>query len=159
MSSAYSVSLFTDWRDSSFNQVWLKRRVADDAFDPAPDLYGAAPAADHRHPLAEISAENCTPQMGFRGPWHERLPHFRLEFTPSSGDELQTEYLMPRHHALEAFRAIDRLHELVAPHLQISEIRTIAADGLWMSPCYKQPCVAIHFTWKKTGRRSETFCR
>ena len=28
-------------------------------------------------------------------------------------------------------------------------MRTIAADTLWLSPCYKQACVALHFTWKK----------
>ena len=30
----------------------------------------------------------------------------------------------------------------------ISELRTVDADQLWMSPCYKRPSLAIHFTWK-----------
>jgi xylitol oxidase len=87
--------------------------------------------------------------MGVRGPWFERLPHFRMEFTPSSGEELQSEYILPRKHAFAALRAMERLHDYITPLLQISEVRTIAADNLWMSPCYKQDCVAIHFTWRQ----------
>jgi xylitol oxidase len=154
VSSAYSVSLFTDWRHARFNQVWLKRRVTDDVpFELEPGLFEAALATSHRHPIGSLSAENCTEQMGVRGRWHERLPHFRMEYTPSSGEELQSEYLVPRQHAFAAFRALDRLSEHMAPLLQISEVRTIAADTLWMSPCYKQECVAIHFTWKKDWHR------
>ena len=148
--SAYSVSLFTDWRRANFNQVWLKRRVADgEAFELKPELFGARLAARKLHPIGELSAENCTEQLGARGPWHERLPHFRLAFTPSSGEELQTEYLVPRQHALAALRAIERVSQSITPLLMISEVRTIAADNLWMSPCYRQACVAIHFTWKQ----------
>jgi alditol oxidase len=149
-SSAYSVSLFTDWRKATFNQVWLKRRVPDGtAMELGPQLFGATLATSHLHPIASLSAENCTEQMGVYGPWFERLPHFRMDFTPSSGEELQSEYLVPRQHAFAALRAIDQLREHIAPLLQISEVRSIAADDLWMSPCYKQACVAIHFTWKK----------
>ncbi len=149
-SSMYSVSLFTDWQDSSFNQVWLKRHVPDGVSVKAePELFGARLATKDLHPIASLSAENCTEQMGICGPWFERLPHFRMGFTPSSGEELQSEYLIPRHHAFAALRAIDQLREHIAPLLQISEVRTIAADNLWMSPCYKQACVAIHFTWKQ----------
>lgn len=145
----YSVSLFTDWQHARFTQVWVKRQVADDAaVEPAePTLFGATLATRPLHPIAHMSAENCTQQLGVPGPWYERLPHFRMEFTPSSGAELQTEYLMPRQHAVAAFHAIDRIRDEVAPLLQISEVRTIAADTLWMSPCYGQDCVAIHFTW------------
>ena len=150
VSSAYSVSLFTDWRSARFNQVWFKRRVTDGASSELePELFEATLATSHRHPIAGLSAVNCTEQMGIPGPWHERLPHFRMDYTPSSGEELQTEYFVPRQHAFAAFHAIDRLREHVAPLLQISEVRTIAADNLWMSPCYKQACVSIHFTWKK----------
>ncbi len=81
------------------------------------------------------------------GPWHERLPHFRLDFTPSAGDELQSEYLMPRRFAADAMRAIVSIRDQVAPVLRISEIRTVAADDLWLSPSYQQDSVAIHFTW------------
>src|SRR5262249_18827994 len=100
------------------------------------------------HPIAALSAENCAEQMGVPGPWYERLPHFRMGFTPSAGKELQSEYFVPRRHAVEAILAVERLHYQVSPSLLISEIRTIAADHLWMSPCYEQDCVTIHFTWK-----------
>ncbi len=151
---AYSVSMFTDWQGDHINQVWLKHQAADETIvPPAPSFFGAIPAPADRHPIAGVSAENCTPQMGIPGPWHERLPHFRMNFTPSSGEELQTEYFVPRQHALAALHAITELREQLAPLLMISEIRTIAADNLWMSPCYQQACVGFHFTWKQDWDR------
>ncbi|MBJ6622017.1 FAD-binding protein [Streptomyces sp. DHE17-7] len=143
MSAAYSVSLFTDWRAPGFRQVWLKRRTD----RPLPDFPYAAPAAEKTHPVPGMPAVNCTEQFGVAGPWHERLPHFRAEFTPSSGAELQSEYLMPREHALDALRAMDAIREVVAPVLQTCEIRTVAADGQWLSPSYGRDTVAAHFTW------------
>ena len=151
-SSEYSVSLFTDWSRSNatFNQVWMKRHLPDGiSIQAEPELFGAKLATTHLHPIPSLSAENCTEQLGICGPWHERLPHFRMGFTPSSGEELQSEYFLPRRHVVAAFQVIDKLREYIVPLLQISEIRTIAADALWMSPCYQQDCVAIHFTWKK----------
>jgi xylitol oxidase len=150
MSSAYSVSLFTDWQHQRFNEVWLKSRIEEGkSFEAPQEFFGAKPASKDLHPIAELSAENCTPQMGVPGPWYERLPHFRMGFTPSAGKELQSEYFVPRRHAVEAILAVARLHEQVSPHLLISEIRSIAGDDLWMSPCYKEPRVTIHFTWKQ----------
>ncbi|HEY0071071.1 MAG TPA: FAD-binding protein, partial [Chloroflexia bacterium] len=150
VSRADSVSLFTRWRDDLVDHLWFKRRVTDgDDFTPAPELFGATLARTHLHPIPGLSTEACTEQMGIRGPWFERLPHFRLDFTPSSGEELQSEYLVPRHNAVAAISAISSLSERLAPLLQISEVRTIAADDLWMSPCYRQACVGIHFTWHK----------
>ncbi|MBB6733694.1 FAD-binding protein [Cohnella zeiphila] len=148
-SSAYSVSLFTDWRRSAINQVWLKRRVSDGEATPAaPEFFGAAAATRRMHPISDMPAENCNEQLGIPGPWHERLSHFRLDFTPSAGEELQSEYFVARQDAYDTLCAIDRLRERIAPLLFVSEIRSIAADDLWMSPCYGQPSVAIHFTWK-----------
>ncbi|MBA3943278.1 MAG: FAD-binding protein [Herpetosiphonaceae bacterium] len=148
--SAYSASLFTDWQSGMFKQVWLKRRImVDPAFKAEPELFGATLATGQRHPLADMPPENCTQQMGVPGPWYQRMPHFRMEFTPSNGEELQSEYLVPRTHAFAAFTAISRLSDQMAPLLQISEVRTIAADDLWMSPCYQQPCIGLHFTWQK----------
>ena len=148
--SAYSVSLFTDWQKQRLSEVWIKSRMEEgQAFDPQPEFFGAKRATRNLHPIAELSAENCTEQMGVPGPWYERLPHFRMGFTPSAGKELQSEYFVPRPHALDAILAVERLRDQVTPHLMISEIRTVAADHLWMSPCYQQPCVAIHFTWKQ----------
>jgi xylitol oxidase len=148
-SSTYSVSLFTDWQKQRLNEVWIKSRIEEgQAFHAAPEFFGATLATRNLHPIAELSAENCTEQMGLLGPWYERLPHFRMGFTPSAGKELQSEYFVPRQHAIEAILAVERMRDQVSPALLISEIRTIAADRLWMSPCYEQDCVTIHFTWK-----------
>ena len=149
VSSGDSVSLFTDWRNKRINEVWIKQRVEDKAAATAPpEFYGAKLATRNLHPIAELSAENCTEQMGVTGPWYERLPHFRMGFTPSSGKELQSEYFVSRKHAVEAILAIERLRDRVSPHLLISELRTVDADRFWMSPCYGRASLAIHFTWK-----------
>lgn len=149
-SSGYSVSLFTDWQKQRINELWIKRRDGEgQAFAAPKEFFGAKLAARNLHPIAELSAENCTEQMGVPGPWYDRLPHFRMGFTPSAGKELQSEYFVPRRNAIDAILAVERLREQVGPHLLISEIRTIAADDLWMSTAYKRPSVAIHFTWKQ----------
>ena len=148
-SSAYSVSLFTDWQKPRINEVWLKIRMPEQpVFDAPAEFFGAKRATRNLHPIIELSAENCTEQMGVPGPWYDRLPHFRMGFMPSAGKELQTEYFVPRRNAIDAILAVARLRDQVSPHLLITEIRTIAADDRWMSPCYKQPSVTIHFTWK-----------
>src|ERR1700733_9363274 len=148
-SSGYSVSLFTDRQKQRVNEVWIKSRVNEgQAFHPTPEFFGAKLATRNLHPISALSADNCTEQMGVPGPWYERLPHFRMGFTPSAGKELQSEYFVPRQHAVEAILAVERLHDQVSPSLLITEIRTIAADHLWMSPCHEQECVTIHFTWK-----------
>ncbi len=148
--SAYSVSLFTDWQKQRVNEVWLKSRTeTGQAFDAKPEFFGAKLATKNLHPIAELSPENCTEQMGVPGPWYERLPHFRMGFTPSAGKELQSEYFVPREHAVEAILAVEQLRDQISPHLMISEIRAIAADDLLMSPCYQQPCITLHFTWKQ----------
>jgi xylitol oxidase len=144
----YSISFFTNWQNPYFDEVWIKVRD-DSAFSPEPELFGARLATKDMHPIPELSAENCTAQMGVPGPWYERWPHFKLGFTPSSGVELQSEYFVPRENAVEAIRAIAQLGKQITPHLFTSEIRTIRADDLWMSTCYKQDAVAIHFTWKQ----------
>ncbi len=146
--SAESVSFFTDWREPAFDQVWLKRRVAESDGAVAAQLHGAVAATRELHPIRALSPAACTPQLGVAGPWHERLPHFRMDHTPSSGDELQSEYIIGREDAVEAFVALDRMRDRIAPLVQVSEIRTIAADTLWLSPAFHRPSVAIHFTWK-----------
>jgi xylitol oxidase len=146
--SGYSVSLFTDWQNYRATQVWIKRRVDGGAAKPAPEFFGARLAKRNLHPLADHSAENCTEQMGVPGPWYERLPHFRMNFTPSSGAELQSEFFVPRDRAYEAIRAVETLRDRITPHLFITELRTVDADELWMSPCYQRPSLTIHFTWK-----------
>ncbi|WP_020118946.1 FAD-binding protein [Streptomyces canus] len=143
MSTAYSVSLFTDWGAPGFRQVWVKRRTD----QPLADFPWAAPAGEKMHPVPGMPAVNCTEQFGVPGPWHDRLPHFRAEFTPSSGAELQSEYLLPRAYAVEALHAVDAVRETVAGVLQICEVRTVAADEQWLSPSYGRDTVALHFTW------------
>ncbi|OBG74225.1 FAD-binding protein [Mycobacterium sp. E3298] len=152
-SAGYSVSLFTDWRQASFNQVWLKRTVAAEAATPQSEetFHGAVRAVAPRHPVPGHAADSCSEQLGVPGPWYERLPHFRMDFTPSAGAELQSEYFVPRAAAYDALLAVDGLRARIAPLLYISEVRSIAADDLWMSPCYGQDSVAIHFTWKPEG--------
>ncbi|HET9893969.1 MAG TPA: FAD-binding protein [Streptosporangiaceae bacterium] len=141
----YSVSLFTDWRGQLINQVWIKQRLP--AGDPEPELHGARLADGPRHPVPGMSPAHCTPQLGVAGPWHKRLPHFQFDSTPSAGRELQSEYLLPRSSAVAAISAIGAVRDVVAPVLQVSEMRTIAADDLWLSPCYQRDSVALHFTW------------
>ena len=148
-SKGYSVSLFTDWKNKNINEVWIKSRVDEKDTAAAPGLYGAKLATKNMHPIASESAENVTDQMGVPGAWYERMPHFKMGFKPSAGKELQAEYFVPVEHAYDAIMAVEKLHEKISPHLFITEIRTINADEFWMSPCYKQASVAIHFTWKQ----------
>lgn len=148
MSSGYSVSLFTNWMDQKVSEVWIKRRMDLLPADLGDDFYGARPATKNIHPIIELSAESCSEQMGIPGPWYERLPHFKMDFTPSAGEELQSEYFVPRENAIDAILAIEKMKDQIFPQLMITEIRTIAADSFWMSPCYQQDSVSIHFTWK-----------
>lgn len=150
MSAGYSVSLFTDWSNRNINEVWIKSRGAGEETGPADnEFYGAILAEKNMHPVEDQPAESCTEQMGVTGPWFERMPHFKMGFTPSAGVELQSEYFVPLENGYEAMIAVEKLHEKITPRLFISEIRTIAADDLWMSPCYKKACVSIHTTWKQ----------
>ncbi len=153
MGAAYSVSLFTDWQGNKATQVWIKRKVAPGEaavpYDKLPkEFYGATLQTKKMHPLLQMPSENTTDQMGSVGPWYARLPHFKMEFTPSGGEELQTEYFVPRAHAYDAIRAVETLRDQITPHLFITELRTIKADDLPMSMAYKQDSLAIHFTWK-----------
>lgn len=148
-----SVSAFTTWRDDVIDQVWVKRRTTDDRA-AAPSLVerlGAAAATEPRHPVPGMDPAACTHQLGVPGPWHDRLPHFRLDHTPSAGDELQAEYLVARSDAPAAFDALRALRHRIAPHLFTSEIRTIAADDLWLSPATGRDSVAFHCTWRPHG--------
>jgi xylitol oxidase len=149
-SAGYSVSIFTDWQKGRGTELWLKRLVKTaQQLDTPPLFYNARLATKNLHPIPALDSVNCTPQMNEPGPWYERLPHFRMNFTPSSGEELQTEYFVPRADAYQAIRAVETLRDKITPHLLTTELRTIAADDLWMSMAYKQDSLAIHFTWKR----------
>jgi alditol oxidase len=150
MAGGYSVSVFTRWQET-VDQVWVKSRL-DQPERTGTDLFGARPATADRHPILGIDAAPATPQLGRPGPWHDRLPHFRMGFTPSAGDELQSEYLLPRRHAVPAIDAVRALADRIRPVLLVTEIRTVAADPLWMSTSYAEDSVALHFTWKQQPR-------
>jgi xylitol oxidase len=147
ISCGYSVSIFTRWGET-IDQIWVKSRVTDVPEQVESDLFGATAAAVDRHPILGLDASSCTPQLGRAGSWADRLPHFRMAFTPSSGEELQSEYLFPRRYAVEAIEAVRNLADEIRPILQVSEIRAVAADRLWTSMSYGQDTVGIHFTWK-----------
>ncbi|MEO6395668.1 MAG: FAD-binding protein [Devosia sp.] len=146
-SSAYSVSFFPTWRSDVIEQVWIKSAVE---MPPSPgDLFGARAADRPWHPIGAMDPTPCTEQMGIAGVWYDRLPHFRINVTPASGHELQSEYFVPRADAAAAMRALYAIKEQIAEPLIVSEIRTIAADSLWMSMGYGGDGVAFHFSWKQ----------
>jgi xylitol oxidase len=146
LSAGYSVSVFTRWR-GAVDQVWVKSRVTDAPEPVRGDLFGAVAATVERHPILGLDPVNCSPQLGVPGLWSDRLPHFRTGFTPSVGEELQSEYHVARRHAAEAIGALRGLGDRMAPVIQVGEIRSVAADRLWMSPQYGQDTIAFHFTW------------
>lgn len=146
-SCGYSVSIFTRWGETN-EQVWVKSRM-DEPDRVEGDLCGAVAATVDRHPLIELDPISCTPQLGRPGLWSDRLPHFRMNYTPSSGQEIQSEYLLPRQQAMEAIETLRALANEIRPILLVSEIRRVAADELWMSTSYEQDSVAVHFTWKR----------
>lgn len=143
MAAGHSVSLFGDFRRPDvIDKIWVKTR-GDDPVDGR--RFGAHPATVAQHPTSGQDPRAATQQLGVAGPWHERLPHFRAEFTPSSGAEQQSEYLVPRPAAVDAVRAVAALD--FAGALQVAELRTVAADALWLSPCTGRDTFALHFTW------------
>ena len=151
-SAATSVSVFTRWRPEPDAQLWLKRRIDREGAWPGGPAFGIPERQEPLHPLEQLDPVHCNPQLGQSGPWHERLPHFRAEFTPSAGDEIQAEYLLPRSRAVEAISALRLLHASITPLLHVTEIRTMRADDLWLSPASGVDTVGIHFTWHRDER-------
>ncbi|MBP2435888.1 D-arabinono-1,4-lactone oxidase [Microbacterium amylolyticum] len=146
-----SVSIFTAFESTDVaRQLWVKRRVPHGEIDTALiERIGARPADGPRHPIPGVFPDACSEQNDVPGPWFERLPHFRLAFTPSVGEELQSEYLLPRERAAEAIDALQTLSSSIAPLLHVCEIRTMKADDLWLSPAHGRDSVGIHFTWHR----------
>jgi xylitol oxidase len=146
MGSAYSVSYFTDWSSSQVGNLWCKFRDG----EVIPESIGGSPQADKKfHPIPSVDPVACTEQLGTTGDWHDRLSHFKLAFTPSVGEEIQTEFFVNRKDAAAAIEAVSRLGGEITPLLWITELRTIAADNLWLSGAFERDTLAIHFTWKK----------
>lgn len=159
LASAYSVSLFTTWRTDTIDQVWCKRRDGVDTADTAAVLHGAHAARRALHPIASLPADPCTQQLGVPGPWHERLPHFRMDFTPSSGDELQSELFVARGHTADALAVLQDMADVLTPVVQVSEVRTVAADGLWLSPACGRDVTGFHVTWVRSWSDVEPVLR
>jgi len=147
--AGYSVSLFTRWEEEAVDQLWVKTRVTGASEEVRGELLGAVAATQERHPILGLDPVNCTRQLGVPGPWSDRLPHFRMGFTPSSGEELQSEYHLPRAQAVAALQTLRDLAGRTRPVLQVSELRTVAADRLWMSPQHDRDTLSVHFTWHK----------
>jgi len=153
LGAAYSVSVFTRWVGDDVGQVWVKDRVDAGSGPARSAIPGAVPATEQRHMIAGMPVDNTTPQLGAPGLWHERLPHFRMGFLPSAGEELQSEYLLPWRHAREALAAVRDLGEALQDVLFVSELRTVAADDLWLSGAYGEDALALHFTWHRDLER------
>ena len=164
LAGGYSVSIFTDWHTPRGASIWFKLREDGTSEDGTSEdgtsadgtsaaaleslaRLGATPASAPRHPVVGMDPTSCTEQLGVRGPWYERLPHFRLEHTPSAGEELQSEYLVSRGDARVAAAALEEVGGSLAPVLLVAEIRSVASDRLWMSPSHERDSVAFHFTW------------
>jgi alditol oxidase len=148
MNAGYSVSAFTNWRDDQVSEVWVKRRADAGDWKGGREWFGASPAPRDRHPIVTMDPRPCTPQMGRPGPAWERLPHFRPDHPPSSrGRERHSEYFVRREEAVRAIQALYGVGGRIARALQISEIRTVAADSLWMSTAQGRDSIALHFTW------------
>ena len=145
--AAYSVSIFTNWDEDEVTQIWLKAREDEGGPELGDELLGAAAATGPTHMRRGAGTEAVTSQLGRAGSWDRRLPHFRMEFTPSHGEELQSEYLVPRRHAVEAIERLRGLSDRFTHLLHVAEIRTIARDDLWLSGAYDADAVGFHFTW------------
>ncbi|MDT7580734.1 MAG: alditol oxidase [Pseudonocardiales bacterium] len=148
MAGAYSVSLLGDPGSPTVMALWQKTRVPDgDVLSPAPrSRYGGTWYDDAGLP----PGHGLTPRAGVVGPWSERLPHFRLDAPPSvGGDELQTEYFVDRRDGVAALREVRALGERISPHLHAMEIRTVAADDLWLSPAHERASLCLGFTWRR----------
>lgn len=146
MSSGESVSLFTDYGDT-VNELWVKTRVAsNDDWQPRSEFFGARAATSRLHPVPSLDGTHCTEQMGIPGPWRERMPHFMVEAIGETGDEMQTEYMVGRGDAVAAIRALEaEISEVVRPYILAAEVRSVAADDLWLSTAYQRDTVCLHY--------------
>lgn len=153
MGAAYSVSVFTQWRDIA-GSLWLKS--TDTSHQPPVIMHGARRAEVKRHPLTGLDALNATDQLGVPGRWSDRLPHFKMGFTPSNGEEIQSEFHIPRRHAVAAIEALLSIRNRFAHVAQAGEFRSVAADDLWLSPQYGNDTLSVHFTWVRDQRAVDT---
>ncbi|HEY0419575.1 MAG TPA: FAD-binding protein [Acetobacteraceae bacterium] len=148
-SAAYSVSLLTMWSQATVGRLWLKTRLTEDGPLEVTAAHLGATAAPHVVSTGPDDPADRLNPFGVAGPWSERLPHFRLDREPGPDEQIQSEYMVPRSQAMVALARLRAIGGRIDPHLHVTEIRTMAADALWLSPSYGEDSVAIHFTWKK----------
>lgn len=149
--AAYSVSYFNNWARDSSGQIWMKFLSDKDISTLAKNAFGGNLAVANQHPVKVNDPSTCTEQMGVTGKWLYRLPHFKLDSSPASGDEVQTEYLVDRKYVKEYIGELSAIGDEIASRVYATEIRTIKADDLWLSGAYQRPTVGFHFTWKKSA--------
>ena len=140
MAGGYSVSMFTDWRAPRLTQVWIKSLAEDGTPHVAGEPWfgrrrrpgraqpGAGPARPTTPPRSSASPAPGSSGCRTSGPTSPRAP--ATSCRPST--------CCPREHAVAAVHALRALGDRIAPVLQICEIRTVAADELWLSPAYGQ---------------------
>ncbi len=149
--NAYSVSYFNSWAKNSTGQIWMKFLSDKDTSTLPKNAFGGNLAVANQHPVKVNDPSTCTEQMGAPGKWLYRLPHFKLDSSPASGDEVQTEYLVDRKYVKEYIEELSLIGDEIADKVYATEIRTIKADNLWLSGAYERPTVGFHFTWKKSA--------
>ncbi|HKT57201.1 MAG TPA: D-arabinono-1,4-lactone oxidase [Microbacterium sp.] len=146
--AGYSVSVFGLWGADTV-QVWRKTRLADGEHGDLPATWRGGTRASGQRAIVGEDTDNVTVQ-GEPGAWHARLPHFRFDRQPSAqGEEIQTEYFVDIEDASAALAAVRALADRIDPLLLITELRTVAADELWLSTAYRRTSLAIHFTWRR----------
>ena len=158
--AGYSVSLFTDWQKERVNEVWVKRRV-----EKGTELTAARGVLRRarRRPGTCIRSSSSRPRTArsrwaFRAPGTSGCRTSAWGSRPAAARSCSPSTSCPGDNAVEAILAVERLRDHVSPHLMISELRTIDADQLWMSPCYNQASLAIHFTWKQDWDVGQQAC-
>ena len=143
LSGAYSVSYLTTWGDNKAGDLWFKSKSP-----PPAQYFGALPRTEKAHPIFGVDPDACTEQFGVSGPWHLRLPHFRIDANPSLGNELQSEFFVASENAAAAFAILEEISSNIRHKLLVTEVRAIAADEHWLSPAYQRETVAFHCTWE-----------
>ncbi len=147
---AYSVSFFSNWAQNSTGQIWMKFLDDSKPFNISSDWIDGNLAKVKQHPVKINDASPCTDQLATSGKWLDRLPHFKLNSSPVSGDEVQTEYLVDRRYVKQYISELAEIGDEIASKVYTTEIRTIKADDLWLSGAYERETVGFHFTWRKS---------
>ena len=145
--SGYSVSLGSRWQSDVAELVLVRRHLPNGHALPVPaDFFGAAPATTDLFDGYQQGVITYAGN-GIPGPWYERLPFFNVRSTIRGENERQSEYFVHRDHTVDALAAVRAIGPRMANIIKVCEIRTIAADDIWLSPAYEQDSLAIHFSW------------